>query len=700
MAKIRTFLSNEGTSVGFHWDPRPGKHDCFSTNGSYKDELAWDSRSFASKIPYYWNHSNNTDQTSSAWTTGTAQATNYYTSTPYYGMAGGSILGHNSKIKAHVGMYTPYIETEPRQYQASSVHTHGVSLVPNQPANGWISRRRTDGKTEIFWIQGGGGSTTNYYQSRCLFWRLADNETMMDTKNIHTNLGTSGTAGYNSGGQLFAYHEGSDKYLSMTMSGNNGSYGDYHSQVYHWSPSSGGQFSSSEGQVYTGMRTLWTTLHFLGMSEVDGNPIFLQLESGQAFLCRVYKLNPAGNGTVTTLFSDNSDRTTWDIGAGYGGRRSAEVTNGTDDQFGMIPTQWVENSSGYRSIYFPYYDQNNSPFPCHLRWNKANDTFELRGGNASSTYAGPTYTYDGNGQAPNASEMGGILTHPALGGYGDNRTINTGMCRAASVLQMHGADNDTNDWRTRWAANDYTHTYLTAFNCHGSTNAYNGGGAVNRLMWYLQQDPDYFRFQGYIDLPETIRNFAWLNERQTRLALIGANNVYIYKFIGYNVGTNLNASSIPGSGTSPINNLGSILQNNTTYGWILTATIPGKVTQLYVDKYDRINVMQSSTNVTQSCEHHIYSNSTPAAVVLAGNVTTDTITYSGSNINKTLTIEAKNLFNERVEASINLLIHGDDMEFDNGLQTKTVTTSASGTISETVTITGSGTSRITASFGA
>ena len=95
----------------------------------------------------------------------------------------------------------------------------------------------------------------------------------------------------------------------------------------------------------------------------------------------------------------------------------------------------------------------------------------------------------------------------------------------------------------------------------------------------------------------------------------------------------------------------------------------------------------------------MYTESTPVTVDFAGNVTTDTVSYTGSNIDKTLTVVAYNLFGKRIAASVNLIITGTDMQFDNGTQNKTITTSASGTVSETVTITGAGTSRISASYG-
>jgi len=94
------------------------------------------------------------------------------------------------------------------------------------------------------------------------------------------------------------------------------------------------------------------------------------------------------------------------------------------------------------------------------------------------------------------------------------------------------------------------------------------------------------------------------------------------------------------------------------------------------------------------------TTATPHKVNLTGNATTDTISYSGSNIDKTLTIEALNFKGQRLAKTITLNITSTNAQFDNGSQTKDVTTSASATVNETITVTGAGSFNITAAYGA
>ena len=175
--------------------------------------------------------------------------------------------------------------------------------------------------------------------------------------------------------------------------------------------------------------------------------------------------------------------------------------------------------------------------------------------------------------------------------------------------------------------------------------------------------------------------------------IIGASNSYIYQFGAVNTLNNAyTANSLP----SPIYD-----QTNNNYSWTLTATLPGRYTHAAVDKYGRFIFQRQHDyhGTTSGGVMEMYTESTPVTVDLTGNVTTDTITYSGSNFTKNLNVEAFNLFGKRIAASVNLIITGTDMQFDNGTQNKTITTSASGAALEIVTITGAGTSRISASYG-
>ena len=123
-----------------------------------------------------------------------------------------------------------------------------------------------------------------------------------------------------------------------------------------------------------------------------------------------------------------------------------------------------------------------------------------------------------------------------------------------------------------------------------------------------------------------------------------------------------------------------------------------------IDKHGKIFALTANISALGGSNNyggnlHMWTMNTPFSVALAGNVTTDTITYSGSNIDKTLTVEALGIRGRRVKSKVQLNIIGTDAQFDNGTQSKEVTTSTSGTVSETITITGSSEFNIVASFG-
>ena len=139
-------------------------------------------------------------------------------------------------------------------------------------------------------------------------------------------------------------------------------------------------------------------------------------------------------------------------------------------------------------------------------------------------------------------------------------------------------------------------------------------------------------------------------------------------------------------------------------GWVHVNTIPHRVVQMGIDKHQKIFAITANITATGGTNGyggnmHMWTENTPFSVALGGNVTTDTITHSGSNIDKTLTIEALGIRGRNLKTKVQMEIVGTDAQFDNGTQSKEVTTSTSGTVSETVTITGSSQFNIVANFG-
>jgi hypothetical protein len=209
-------------------------------------------------------------------------------------------------------------------------------------------------------------------------------------------------------------------------------------------------------------------------------------------------------------------------------------------------------------------------------------------------------------------------------------------------------------------------------------------------------------------------DWVWCDSGKTTIAAICKNATYIYqcrKGASLTGGGTAGNSMYPGSSGDQNTNTFNLTVNASGIAWIHTATIPYQVIQMGIDKHDRLwyitheaagagYAMTSSNNSSYHKQMWMLTTATPHKVNLTGNATTDTISYSGSNIDKTLTIEALNFKGQRLAKTITLNITSTNAQFDNGSQTKDVTTSASATVNETITVTGAGSFNITAAYGA
>jgi hypothetical protein len=562
---------------------------------------------------------------------------------------------------------------------------------------------KSDGTQNIVHQNNRSFHNCNYSHGSWHCWEdIKDNETMHDTDPkayTHENL-----ASYSTPPLHCYYHEGTNSMVGPKSGGTaSPSYIDGVPGAHKWPLNISPDDTSNNTSYYINFNnTAMQGSHMIGISEIDGNPIYLRTQTDGDHEYYIYKHNVAAH-TLTTLYSWNTAMTSGTNGAnGGGGKRAFPSNNGYQ---ALCPSKWITSNqngtNGYkiRFFYVPNWDTNGRLCPTVIEWDPGADTFVLGGyyRNSSNGYAGAPYVFNDTTNALSGNDIHIRqlpMSHSDLGSPVNYLT-------SMFVTETHGAyhysnnlENEPTTDMVNWKTNvgGHGHAFLSAFNVHGAMGAADGDSKYRSIITFQVQNYQYMRFWGKVDVPETIRNFMWMNEERSRLLIMGKSNSYIYQF-----------GTVNSSGTIySANSLGGYLPNsNLNYGWTLTATLPGTYTSATIDKYGRFIAARrheyhggnSGTTI------EMYTETTPVSVDFAGNATTDTITYTSSNIDKTLTVVAYNLFGKRVAASVNLIIHGTDMQFDNGTQNKTITTSASGTVSETVTITGSGTTRISASYG-
>jgi hypothetical protein len=631
-------------------------------------------------------------------------APNYMTSTMYYRT--GYMSGGHPRIMPTGGSANTY--TYDNVYATcEGALNHAMSLDDQHQPTTMKHVVKSDGTENLIHQTSHGYNGTYTYGVWHVWEDIKQNQTMHDTDpKAYTHEAVSG---YYQANMHCYYHEGTNSMIAPLNAGNTGTnYVEMKGGVHKWplNISPDDTDNATNYWVHFPGAAQGKASHMIGISEIDGNPIFLQTNSVGDHHYAVYKYNPASH-TITTLLSFTGSMTAAATAVnGVGGKRTSSGTYGLQT---ISPSKWITSSQagtgGYnkRLFFVPNWDSNGRLTPTIILWDPGADTFTL-GGNYPGTadhYNGPPRVYNSSGGDLTGTEIQTRqlpLGHTDLAGAANN--IST-----LFVAEIHGAYHWAGDLQTepnegmlgfKNISSGNSRQYLTTFNVAGGHGVADSDTRYRSLLVFQNRARaafDYVNFWGKVDVPETIRNFMWLNEERSRLMIIGASNSYIYQFGAVNT---LNNSYTANTFTGPTYD-----QTNNNYSWTLTATLPGRYTHAAVDKYGRFifQRMHEYHGATSGGVMEMYTESTPVTVDLTGNVTTDTITYSGSNFTKNLTVEAFNLFGKRIAASVNLIITGTDMQFDNGTQNKTITTSTSGGVLEIVTITGAGTSRISASYG-
>lgn len=484
-----------------------------------------------------------------------------------------------------------------------------------------------------------------------------------------------------------------------------------------------------------------------------GYPYYLELSLGQF----------TGTGLEVSVHSFDVDTATMtevfngDVGANnpvdYNGNNyeagfgNIQHASGTADGYWKGPSKWMLAQGGaYRWLMFPTFSIYDYPTASMIRMDTASNAIQYSGFTTTTSQPG---MYGYNGGAMSYAVFNGYGMNP--GDLGGTQSTNKQPGLAAAMFEWHGGYDVSTGEKF---GPDHTGTACTAgsgvinqmyslFPAYGVQGRADGASNARhrRIYTFMFQDPptnwtsgysNYTFWKGFTTVPETPHNWAWLDEKRTLIAAICYNNTYIYECRGYDFPTTaanytgqrynyylgntsnsgadaFGATSIPSyssRGTSHTFNMNPTSQTSFGgwTGWVHVNTIPHRVVQMGIDKHQKIFAITANITATGGTNGYggnmlMWTENTPFSVALGGNVTTDTITHSGSNIDKTLTIEALGIRGRNLKTKVQMEIVGTDAQFDNGTQSKEVTTSTSGTVSETVTITGSSQFNIVANFG-
>ena len=478
---------------------------------------------------------------------------------------------------------------------------------------------------------------------------------------------------------------------------------------------------------------------FAGFSRSDGMPIFFEYRHAlydPHF--RVCKYNGSSWSTLQDNYWNNNNYNRFDqVNSAYTYTSTlatyTEGQNGTDDAWMTLASCWFRHGSQAADMYYTVIpaSYNGVPYADIMRWDRSTDTFSGAGVNGISNRYASAYHRVGSTNGWQASFPKSYIENAYRAAY------------------SAGAERPTSPFH---GGTDQSLSYATGVDAHGfasadgstespfETEQYPGGGDILPITFMNMTNVDgaydnrpqgralfctsvYSNSTAYSNfhqaravtyVPETPLDWVWCDSGKTTIAAICKNATYIYqcrKGASLTSGTATGNSMYPGAGSELDTNTFNLTVNASAIGWIHTATIPYQVMQMGIDKHDRLWYithsaagggynMSSANNSAYHKQMWMLTTATPHKVNLTGNATTDTISYSGSNIDKTLTIEALNFKGQRLAKTITLNITSTNAQFDNGSQTKDVTTSASATVNETITVTGAGSFNITAAYGA
>jgi len=224
----------------------------------------------------------------------------------------------------------------------------------------------------------------------------------------------------------------------------------------------------------------------------------------------------------------------------------------------------------------------------------------------------------------------------------------------------NNGDGDKNGWQSCMYNDTFVYNstrYVTLFPLQGGYQRNDAVTTARTFVTYSVDPADNssLTYHSSVVVPSTIKNVLFLDDARNRLAVVEQNAIRFYKF--------------------------------TTNGWTYTGNYTGKCHGLGVG-LDGTLYATMDDHGSGYLSIHTINTDIPLLVEITPE--NETYSYTGTNINSYINVDAWDYANNRVETTLTLEIDGSTMTFANGDTTGTVTTSSSGTSNVAITITGAG----------
>jgi hypothetical protein len=330
------------------------------------------------------------------------------------------------------------------------------------------------------------------------------------------------------------------------------------------------------------------------------------------------------NNSMTTLATFNTAPTA--AGTHRGGDRS--TNHGTHiPKFSSKTFPDPLTTSTTRAWYTPYVDSTGTFHPFYFQWNRINDTFTR------------------------SSDI--TMVWPTTG---------TNQSTYLQLDNVSAANNNTSyPYERMWynetftvAENNTTTRFLTFYQLSGSSTGYNNDTKLRTFLTFVISTATMktLTFHSAVTIPETPKNFLYLNDAETSMAVISLNNTYVYNF-------------------------------RTTDGWTLTQTLPFRYGAVGRDALGRVWAVDPGPQGFGRL--HIFTPSTPSQATVS--FAQPFYNYTGTVINSTVSVDALTITGDRVSSNVTLRAEGTSIRFDSsGTNVSSIIVATSSTTSTVVPI--------------
>jgi len=388
-----------------------------------------------------------------------------------------------------------------------------------------------------------------------------------------------------------------------------------------------GNTSASYGTSYPiGGKTSYWTPQYIGQSSLDDSTLVVQTSSyTSSDSTRVYVTKNTFSSSATPTYTVLLNST--------GG---VTVASGTHQGgYNMNNKRFRKNCShlftdprdaNKKAFYYPYFDSYGDFHPFVCTWDTTTDIFALE----------EDISVTGDKSSVHAS----FLTETTVG-YCDGVTVDT------------------------WVAGG---TRYVAYIPWDTAQYASSGAAFKTIITYSVDaaNPKALTYHSKIELPESPRNYVWLNDTRTMIGVFLKNSFVV---LAWNVAT----------------------------GWAVTTTLPERVSACGRDSLDRIWYSTNNSDINSTYQDlNLLSPTLPVTVTITPENTDNQ--YTGVVIDTYVDVSAYDTAGTRIAASVKLVIDSASVTFADGTKAKTVTTLTNGELQVATKINGAGYTNITASI--